>query len=66
MAPVPTPEVLWRKPPVLALAALPGLHSAASAGRRPTADESEILTDDAVEFAGRARAVGVELLSMAR
>jgi aminoglycoside phosphotransferase len=24
MAPVPTPEVLWREPPVLALAALPG------------------------------------------
>jgi aminoglycoside phosphotransferase (APT) family kinase protein len=24
MAPVPTPKVLWRKPPVLALAALPG------------------------------------------
>ena len=24
MAPVPTPRVLWRKPPVLALAALPG------------------------------------------
>ena len=24
MAPVPTPDVLWRKPPVLALAALPG------------------------------------------
>src|SRR5580700_10746864 len=24
-APVPTPEVLWRKPPVLALAALSGL-----------------------------------------
>jgi aminoglycoside phosphotransferase (APT) family kinase protein len=24
MAPVPTPEILWRKPPVLALAALPG------------------------------------------
>jgi aminoglycoside phosphotransferase (APT) family kinase protein len=24
MAPVPTPEVLWRRPPVLALAALPG------------------------------------------
>lgn len=24
MAPVPTPEVLWRKPPVLALAAVPG------------------------------------------
>ncbi|MGW4853196.1 aminoglycoside phosphotransferase family protein, partial [Streptomyces sp. NPDC004288] len=23
-APVPTPEVLWRKPPVLAIAALPG------------------------------------------
>ena len=25
MAPVPTPEVLWRKPPALALAALPGV-----------------------------------------
>ncbi|MGC1756385.1 MAG: aminoglycoside phosphotransferase family protein, partial [Trebonia sp.] len=24
IVPVPTPEVLWRKPPVLALAALPG------------------------------------------
>src|SRR5262252_1856214 len=24
LAPVPTPDVLWRKPPVLALAALPG------------------------------------------
>ena len=24
MAPIPTPEVLWRKPPVLAIAALPG------------------------------------------
>src|SRR6185503_1534219 len=24
LAPVPTPEVLWRKPPVLAIAALPG------------------------------------------
>src|SRR6202050_3499833 len=24
MAPIPTPEVLWHKPPVLALAALPG------------------------------------------
>lgn len=24
LAPVPTPEVLWRKPPVLATAALPG------------------------------------------
>src|SRR5215212_6434693 len=24
MAPIPTPEVLWRKPPVLALAVLPG------------------------------------------
>ncbi len=23
-APIPTPEVLWRKPPVLALAAVPG------------------------------------------
>src|SRR3954468_1589242 len=24
LAPIPTPEILWRKPPVLALAALPG------------------------------------------
>jgi hypothetical protein len=24
MAPVPTPKILWRRPPVLALAALPG------------------------------------------
>jgi aminoglycoside phosphotransferase len=39
LAPIPTPEVLWRKPPVLALAALPGTAlgrlgepSAASAG----------------------------------
>jgi hypothetical protein len=24
MAPIPTPEVLWRQPPVLALGALPG------------------------------------------
>ena len=24
MAPVPTPRILWRRPPVLALAALPG------------------------------------------
>src|ERR1051326_3468649 len=24
LAPIPTPEVLWRQPPVLALAALPG------------------------------------------
>lgn len=27
MAPIPTPEVLWRKPPVLALAALRGTAS---------------------------------------
>src|SRR3954466_5420955 len=25
LAPIPTPEILWRKPPVLALAALPGI-----------------------------------------
>jgi hypothetical protein len=24
LAPIPTPEILWRKPPVLALAAVPG------------------------------------------
>ena len=39
MAPVPTPEVLWRKPPVLALAALPG----AALGRlgEPSTSSSE-------------------------
>lgn len=35
LAPVPTPEILWRKPPVLAIAALPGTNSGASEGRRP-------------------------------
>src|SRR5512144_1853583 len=35
LAPIPTPEVLWGKPPVLALAASSGPHSAASARRRP-------------------------------
>ena len=29
-APIPTPEVLWRKPPVLALAAVPGAATAAA------------------------------------
>jgi hypothetical protein len=29
-APIPTPEILWRKPPVLALAALPGVRLAHS------------------------------------
>jgi lysylphosphatidylglycerol synthetase-like protein (DUF2156 family) len=32
MAPIPTPEVLWRKSPVLALAALPGTALARHAG----------------------------------
>ena len=42
LAPIPTPQVLWRKPPVLALAALQGTAlgvlgepSTASAGRGP-------------------------------
>jgi len=35
LAPIPTPEVLWRKPPVLALAALPGTALGASASRQP-------------------------------
>ena len=35
LAPVPTPEVLWRKPRVLETAALPGQRLGASAGRRP-------------------------------
>lgn len=29
LAPVPTPPILWRRPPVLALAALPGIGSRA-------------------------------------
>lgn len=36
MAPIPTPEVLWRRPPVLALAALPGT-ALGRLGRRSTA-----------------------------
>ena len=35
MAPVPTPEILWRKPPALALAALPGKALGRLADRRP-------------------------------
>jgi aminoglycoside phosphotransferase (APT) family kinase protein len=35
-APVPTPEILWRKPPVLALAALPGT-ALGHLGKRSTA-----------------------------
>src|SRR3954469_7378482 len=35
MVPVPTPEILWRKPPVLALAALPGTALGRSRSRRP-------------------------------
>ena len=40
MAPIPTPEVLWRMPPVLALAALPGTARGCrrtDAARRATA-----------------------------
>lgn len=36
LAPVPTPRVLWRKPPVLALAAVPG-QTLGRLGRRSTA-----------------------------
>ncbi len=32
MAPVPTPKILWRKPPVLALAAVPGEGTRPAAG----------------------------------
>jgi aminoglycoside phosphotransferase (APT) family kinase protein len=39
MAPVPTPEVLWRKPPVLALAALPGT-ALGRLGEPPTASSA--------------------------
>ena len=34
LAPLPAPEIPGRKPPVLALAALPGWHSAVSVSRR--------------------------------
>ena len=40
MAPIPTPEVLWHKPPALALAALPGValgHLGAPSTASPTA-----------------------------
>jgi hypothetical protein len=39
MAPIPTPELLWRKPPVLALAALPG-SALARLGEPSTASSS--------------------------
>jgi hypothetical protein len=35
MAPIPTREILWRKPPALTLAASQGRHSAASRSRPP-------------------------------
>jgi hypothetical protein len=35
LAPIPTPQVLWRKPPVLALAALPGTALGRLGDRRP-------------------------------
>jgi hypothetical protein len=35
LAPIPTPAVLWRKPPVLALSALPGTPLAGSVSHRP-------------------------------
>src|ERR1700689_1942618 len=37
LAPVPTPEVLWRKPPVLAIAALPGTTLGRLGGPSPGA-----------------------------
>jgi aminoglycoside phosphotransferase (APT) family kinase protein len=39
MAPIPTPKVLWRKPPVLALAALPGT-ALGRLGERSTASSA--------------------------
>ena len=39
LAPVPTPAVVWREPPVLALAALPG-NALGRLGRRSTASSS--------------------------
>jgi aminoglycoside phosphotransferase (APT) family kinase protein len=39
LAPIPTPAVLWRKPPVLALAALPGM-ALGRLGERSTASSS--------------------------
>jgi hypothetical protein len=46
MAPVPTPEILWRKPSVLALAALPGPGIDELAGR--LADECDWLVANGV------------------
>ena len=39
LAPIPTPEILWRKPPVLALAALPGT-ALGRLGERSTASSA--------------------------
>jgi aminoglycoside phosphotransferase len=54
LAPIPTPEVLWRKPPVLALAALPGTAlgrlgepSAASSGAWVAAGATARMLHDA-------------------
>jgi hypothetical protein len=40
-APIPTPEVLWRKPPVLALAAVPG--AALGVLKEPSLASSEVV-----------------------
>ena len=48
MAPIPTPEVLWRKPPVLALAALPGT----ALGRLGELSIASIQKDDINAVAG--------------
>jgi hypothetical protein len=62
VAPVPTPEVLWRKPPVLALAALPGAalgrlgepHDPQARGRSRTgAGPATVSTSQSSSRAGR-------------
>ena len=47
LAPIPTPQVLWRKPPVLALAALPGT-ALARLGESSTASSAAWATAGAV------------------
>ena len=55
-APIATPEVLWRKPPVLALAALPG-RALGRLGEPSTASSAAWAAAGASARLGRLRAV---------
>ena len=58
MAPVPTPQIRWRKPPVLALAALPGTalgHLGEPAVTGTQAGGKDAVGDEPLAFAVKAR-----------